>query len=109
MSRNIKYAFNKILNYGFKKKYYFRNGEEEVIFYNSKKNYIEIYKVCIGSNNYKIDVVYEINGIRENIMNSTLFDNELSKQLQCNLKCKSLSDQINIILNFIEENVLKLI
>lgn len=109
MSRNFKNAFDKLKKYGFKKKYYFKNGEEELIFYNTKNTYIELYKVCISSNCYNINVIYEINGIRENIMNSTLIENEITNQLQSNLKCKSFFEQVDLVLKFIEENILKLI
>ena len=41
-------------------------------------------------------------------MNSTLIEKELTKQLQSNLKCKSLFGKVDLVLNFIVENVLKL-
>ena len=96
----IKYLFDDLKQLG-KKKYYFRNGEEEIYF---SKNNLELEIVNV---NGKIDLIINHNGLRYNYANSKSIPNNfkedirliLNSYLPTEVKCKKISQILIKIFN----------
>lgn len=91
----IKYLFDDLKQLG-RKKYYFRNGEEEIIF--SRKN-LEVEIVNINNH---ISLIINCNGIRTNYIDAKSLDDVYKKEIKLILdsyvsvevKCKLISKVI---------------
>lgn len=88
----IKYLFDDLKQLG-RKKYYFRNGEEEIYFSN-KCLEIEIVNI-----NNSIDLIISHNGCRDNYLNSKSLSNTckndidsiLNSYISTDIKCKKIA------------------
>lgn len=96
----IKNLFDDLKQLG-KKKYYFKNGEEEIYF--SKKD-LEIEIVNINNN---IDLIINCKGLRDNYENSNSIPNDLRESIKLilhsyltiDVKCKKISQILIEIFN----------
>lgn len=96
----IKNLFDDLKQLG-KKKYYFKNGEEEIYF--SRKD-LEIEIVNINNN---IDLIITHNGLRNNYINSNSISENCKKEIKLilnsylttDVKCKKISQILIKIFN----------
>lgn len=96
----IKNLFNDLKQLG-KKKYYFRNGEEEIYF--SRKDL----EIEIANINNNIDLVINHNGLRNNYKNSNSIPDDFKKEIELilnsylntDVKCKTISQILIKIFN----------
>lgn len=96
----IKNLFDDLKQLG-KKKYYFKNGEEEIYF--SRKN-LEIEIVNINDN---IDLIINHNGLRDNYENSNSIPDDCKKDIKLilnsylttDVKCEKISQILIKIFN----------
>lgn len=103
MKNDIKKAFDDIIPSDFKKKYFYKNGEEEILFYKGNTK-IELIKVLLENRNYLIEVIIEKENVRTNIFSSHFFDKEELVNLQKNLSALSTENQIVSLREFIQRN-----
>ena len=103
----IKNLFDDLKQLG-KKKYYFKNGEEEIYF--SRKD-LEIEIVNINNN---IDLIINHNGLRNNYINSNSIPENCKKEIKLilnsylttDVKCKKISQILIKIFNFFSISII---
>lgn len=96
----IKYLFDDLKQLG-RKKYYFKNGEEEIYF---SRNNLEIEIININCN---IDIVINYKGLRANYKNSESIPDDCKKEIKsilnsyltAEVKCKKISQILIEIFN----------
>lgn len=104
MKNSIKTAFDKLFTDGFKKKYYFLNGDESLVF-SSSNSIIEISLYLSETYEYRLHFSVQKDGIYSGIPNIPYLDLHEQKHLTECISTSNIKDQIRVLRSFLEKNI----
>jgi hypothetical protein len=107
MKNSIKTVFDHLFKLDYKKKYDFRNGDETLIYF-SNSAIIEISLYLTETNQYRLHISVEKDGICSGLPKIPYFDIYEQKCLADNISTDSIGDQIQKTKSFLEKNIKQL-
>jgi hypothetical protein len=104
MTNSIKTAFDKLFSDGYKKKYYYLNGDESVV-YSSSSSIIEISLYLTETYQRRLHFSVQKDGIYAGIPSIPYLDLHEQKHLTECIFTSSIKEQIQVLKSYLEKNI----